>query len=396
MKKVILLLLTALTSSFIFAASVKTAEEKIASIELYKQVVASSKNGQSFSADEISTINSMYADLEKEEYTASTKDGTLNYVVEEYDTEETKWPVKLTGSFFGGNIIIDQYIDLLYSTMMERKFVAENEMTEYQRRDYEYYVADYESKFRSRTEIIYFELSFTIQHWDKASQYRFHPTELRVYKISKSDRVILSMTNMNSETWIVTPATEHRTQKEINNDQQKNKRILYAESRQSTKKQTVQEPPSKPRKGRRTAYVSLVTNQEKLNSDDLKYTKITLDSFDATLTFGFMDYLFAGAEFSFDLTETERTSVYSFGGLLGASVNITPYFLPYLVFGASVRTDDKTVLKAGGGLDVKIGHVMFNMAYNYNRRKSLNSSIDTSPWELTKYHSLSTGIGITW
>ena len=85
MKKVILLFLTALTSSFIFAASVKTAEEKIASIELYKQVVASSKNGQSFSADEISTINSMYADLEKEEYTASTKDGNMNYVVEEYD-----------------------------------------------------------------------------------------------------------------------------------------------------------------------------------------------------------------------------------------------------------------------------------------------------------------------
>lgn len=396
MKKKIFLLAAALISSLTFAASVKSAEEKIASIELYKQIIASSKSGQNFSAEEISTINGMYADLEKEEYTASTKDGTLSYVIEEYDTEETKWPVKLTGSFFGGNIVIDQYIDLLYSTMMERKYVAEKEMTEYQRRDYEYYVTDYESKFRSGTEIIYFELTFTIQHWDKASQYRFHPTELRVYKISKSDRVILSITNMNSETWITTPAIEYRTQKEISNDLQKNKRTLYAESRQSAKKQTVQEPPVKQRKGRRTAYVSLVTNQEKLDSDDLKYTKISLDSFDATLTFGFMDYLFAGAEFSFDLTETERTSVYSFGGLLGASVNITPYFLPYIAFGASVRTDDKTVFKAGGGLDIKIGHVMFNVAYNYNRRKSLNSSIDTSPWELSKYHSLSTGIGITW
>ncbi|MBQ0040399.1 MAG: hypothetical protein KBS64_08240 [Treponema sp.] len=398
MKRILTSVMTMFLSALCFCATVRDAEQKITAIETYKQMVAEYHGQNPFTAEEITTLNEMYESLESEEYVVSSKLGNLEFTVGQYDIEKSMWPVQIKGNYFDGKIAIDQEIELLYSDMMERQYVPEKEMVEYQRRDYEYYVTDYENRFRAGEELIYIELHFVIQKWLKASQYRFKPTELVFYKISKTDRVILSNKKLTAEFFSYEPAIEYRNKKELNADNQKVKRILVTESRQATATPTATVKEETSSSGRRAVYFSLETFVDNKNSKITDISTLQLDSFDAALTFGIGNVFFAGLELCFDVANQDRNSVYSFGGLAGASIEIAKIFRPFICAGAAVRTDDRSVLKAGIGSDIKISHILLTSTYCYNWNHAFDSNKEAfiTDREDRSYHSLTVGIGLTW
>lgn len=384
-------------TSLSYAASYKLAESRIREIEDYKAEIADSKHNPLFSSEENLHLANLYSQLEKDEYTISTRDGSLAYSVDEYDIEETLWPVKISAELFDGNIKINHEIDLLYSNMMERQYLNVDKMTEYQRRDYEYYVTSYENKFKAGEEQIHIELTFKIQHWNKASQYRFKPVKITVWKIAKKDRIILTQEDMNAETWISEPAIDVRTKKEIDADNTRTKTILYGETRTANKKDEPKEMNYEKKRGRRAIVLSLSNWEEQLNTQELT-SGIPLSSFDASLTFGFGNIAFGGLEISFDLTDREKKSAYAFGGIVGASIEFANLLRPYVAGGIAARTDDRIVMKVGAGMDVKMSHLLLNFAYFYNWNNTIGNSSDRPEEDggNRRYHSLSAGIGFTW
>lgn len=72
-------------------------------------------------------------------------------------------------------------------------------MTEYQRRDYEYYINDYETRIRAGEKFFYAELTFKLTHWQGASEYRFEPVALKIYKNSKRPRAIITIDETKSK-----------------------------------------------------------------------------------------------------------------------------------------------------------------------------------------------------
>lgn len=394
MKKILGLCLFAFFIHNGFCAGPTDAEDLVKTAETYKTIVLTENKGQPFTAEENSFLKDIYDNLEKEIFTASTRDGTLKCTVGEYDMEEALWPLRIEGSFFDGFIQIDQEIELLYSMMMERDFIPEKNMTEYQRRDYEYYVTEYENKFRSGEEAIYIELDFSIQHWIKPSQYRFKPIELRIFKIAKTNREIYSRKDMNIDFWICEPNTEYRSQKEIDADMQKAKKTTYAENRaKEREKEEDHHQEEKIDHGRRAVYFSLETFREHLGFNEIDISKLTLNTFDAALTFGLGKYFFLGAELCFDVEHINKSN-YSFGLLAGAGIKFAKVLRPYIISGAAFGTDDKARFKAGGGLDFVIGHLMLTAGYAFNWNKTFGNHENDDTRD--KFHSIAFGIGFCW
>ena len=381
------------------AATLKDAEDRIQTIETYKLILASGNSDYVFTQEEISYINSMYSELENDVYTISTRDGSLKMEVGDYDMERTLWPVSFSGTFFDRHVNLEKDIHLLYSTLMERRYVAEKDMADYQRRDYEFYVTEYETKIRAGEEVFYAEIHFRIQKWVKPSQYRFVPEELVLYKIAKQERVIDTIKDLPTVIWSYKPEIEYRTKKEIDADYKKTKRILYAESRQAAK---IEEDESISEEdnytGRRAIYFTLDTFQNNgSDPNSPSISKIELNSFDAALTFGIGNYVFAGLELCFDLNDQTKKTIYSFGGLLGVSIELLRTFRPFIQTGLAFRTDDKLVYKAGAGLDLIIGHMMIIGAYNHIWNDSFSSAEeDSTDDKKQSFNSFSIGFGITW
>lgn len=381
----------------LFPASIKDAEKRIQTIETYKMILASGNSNYVWEAEEKAAIKSMIDELENDVYIISTKDNSLKINIEEYDIDKTLWPINLSGSYFENKVKINENISLLYSTLMERRYVPENKMADYQRRDYEYYITDYETKIRSGIDVFYAELHFKIQKWNNPSQYRFVPEKIVLYKIAKQDRIIETIKNLSPIIWSYSPEIEYRTKKEIDADLQKTKRILYAESRQSSEEETQKETKENDN-GRRTIYFALETFKNKIkNPNSPTISKIQLNSFDTALTFGIGNYVFAGLELCFDLNEQTKNTIYSFGGLLGGNIKLFNFIQPFIQSGIAVRTDDRTVFKIGSGIDVIVGHILITSTYNYIWSNSFSSEkSNATDRENKRYHSASIGVGLTW
>lgn len=392
-KKKVLFLLHIFVSGMLFAATAKDAEERIQTIESFKSSILHSQENRLFSDEEFEALNLLYEVLESDEYTVSSLDGGMNFSVGNYSLVETKWPVEISGLFFGKKYLYERSVDLLYSTVLEKKYVAEQDMTEYQRRDYEYYVNEYENRLRSGETVFYAELTFKITHWNNPSEYRFDPLSLKIYKIARRPREILFIDETDFKDFFqFSDEPEFRTEKQIGQNSARIRQLLKNEAKDASSEKAGKKKKQSEQKGRRAFYISTDTEREHFGFSDVQFSTFTLDNVYGNLTFGLGKFLFAGISIGFDLGSINRNSVYSFGGLFGANLNLGSYLRPYASTGISARTDDKVVFKAGAGLDITFGHFMINIGYDYN----WSNSLDASKNENTRYSTYSAGIGLTW
>ena len=378
-------------NGLLYSATLRDAEERLEAIEGLKAAILSNKSEKVFSDEEMEAVELLYQVLEGEEYTASSLEGQLSFSVSEYDLKNTCWHSVTVASLFADRFFFEREIDILYSDAMEKKYVPEESMTEYQRRDYEYYVNEYEGQLQAGETLFYAELTFKLTHWRGASEYRFEPVSFKIFKNARTPRAIISSDEKNKkELFAAADTQENRSAAQIQTNEQRIQAIEKSE-----KQTAAQEAKAKRRKaleideqkGRRTVYLSADTE-----SEDLSFQTVTLNNVWANLTVGLGKFFFAGVALGIDLESIDDAVVYSFGGLVGANVNFVNIVRPYFVSGVAARTDDRVVIKLGTGVDLMVRRFFFNTEWSYNWSNTLDTTADVN----TRYHSITAGFGVTW
>ncbi len=397
MKKTLLFLLILISSRIFFiekafSASLKEAEERLLAIKNFKEETLDERQGEPFSDEEIKALNILYEILESEEYTASSLNGELGFSVGKYNVREMEWTAEIKGNFFDGGFNYERSVDILYSTAMEKKHVAEEDMSEHQRRNYENFVIDYEDRLQSGETVFFAELSFKLTHWQGSNEYRIEPGELKIYKKARKSREIISIDEKESISFFTFgEEREYRSKEQIKKDTSRVKRLLHSEAKKKKNEKKQREKKAVQQKGRRAFFISAETSQDNINFSDTSIFSI-VDIY-GTLTWGFGRFIFAGLSIGVDIEDTENDdSAYSFGGLLGANLNLGRYFRPFIAGEFLARTDDRVILKGGIGTDFMIGHFMLTAGYNLNWDKNL----DSSNGETHVYNSYYVGLGFTW
>lgn len=383
-------------STEIFAATLKDAYDRLAAIEEFKAGILSSSLEGFFSDEEMDALNLLYQVLEGDEYTVNSLNGGMEFSIGEYSLLETKWPTEIRGLFFNEKINYERSVDIMYSDAMEKKYVPEPQMTEYQRRDYEYYINDYETRIRAGEKFFYAELTFKLTHWQGASEYRFEPVALKIYKNSKRPRAIITISETQSKDFFTfTEEKEFRTERQIDRNNMRIKKLLKDESKNSSpEKAKKKNAVFTEQKGRRAFYVSAETSTDNINFSSTDLTSYKLDNMYGTLTLGLGKFIFSGISAGIDLTSLNDVPVYSFGGILGLNLNLGNHVRPYGQTSIYARTDDHVVFKTGGGIDFKLGKFMLNLEYCYNWSNNVNSSVKDEKTE--KFSSYTAGVGLTW
>ena len=386
-----LILFLMYSSTTLVAATLRDAEERLEAIEELKAAILSAEDEKVFSDEQMEALQLLYQVLEGDEYTASSLDGDLVFSVSEYDLKNTCWHTITAASFFGGRFFFEREIDILYSDAMEKKYVPEENMTEYQRRDYEYYVNEYEGQLQAGETLFYAELTFKLTHWRGAAEYRFEPVSFKIFKNARTPRAIISSDEKNNkELFVAADTQENRSTSQIAaNDQriqgiEKSEKQSAAQEAKSQKRKALQ---IDEQKGRRTVYLSADAE-----SEDLAFDYVTLNNVWANLTVGLGKFFFAGVALGIDLDSINDTVVYSFGGLMGANVNFVNIVRPYFVSGIAARTDDRVVIKLGTGVDLMVSRFFINTEWSYNWSNALDTTADVN----TRYHSVMAGFGVTW
>ena len=378
-------------SALLFAATLRDAEERLEAIEGLKAAILADKEEKVFSDEQMEALALLYQVLEADEYTASSLEGDLVFSVSEYDLKNTCWHSVTVASFFAEHFFFEREIDILYSDAMEKKYVPEESMTEYQRRDYEYYVNEYEGQLQAGETLFYAELTFKLTHWRGAAEYRFEPVSFKIIKNARTPRAIISSNEKGKkELFVAADTQENRSASQIAANEQRVQAIEKSEKQSAT-----QEAKAKKRKaleideqkGRRTIYLSADTE-----SEDLAFQYVTLNNVWANLTVGLGKFLFAGVALGIDLDSIDDTVIYSFGGLVGANVNFVNIVRPYFVSGIAARTDDRVVIKLGTGVDLMVSRFFINSEWSYNWSNALDTTADVN----TRYHSITAGFGVTW
>lgn len=391
MKKCFLALLI-LNFSFLFASTVEDFRSRLEIIENFKRDVMASKSGdESFSQLEIDTLNQLYAILENDEYTVSSRMDQMNFSVKPYDIEGAYWPLEMNAEILKDNVYFSKKINMDYSVLLEKRYVKPEEMTSYQRADYEYYVNEYENFFLSGRHLIFAEMTFKVKHWKDAGEYRFKPTHIKLYKITRNNRLIKTYDLDEFSFFTVSPSVEYRNAQQyladstaidafVENENKKEELALSAEK----------EKPLIRFEKRRSFY--LAADIEDFKPSDINISNLKINNIEGFLTWGINDYLFGGIGITYDIDSMESDAVYGFNGIFGANICITDFIRPFAKIGLNARSDDRWILKVGCGTDIKFGHFMLITSFDYNWNRRMGESTDPN----THYSSVTAGFGITW
>ena len=105
---------------------------------------------------------------------------------------------------------------------------------------------------------------------------------------------------------------------------------------------------------------------EDFNFGDLEFSSLELDNAEGRLIWGIGKFFFGGLEFGIDLDSVKEEPIYSFGLAGGVNYTFNGVFRPFIDTGIRGRSDNKAVVKFGGGMDFLMGHFQITLGYNYN------------------------------
>ncbi len=404
MKKFITFFAAVLFSSQIYA--LPDAEYVVDHIEELKTelsyIIAKADNSDSSQKRHLRhELYTAYLELEKTVFHENSEDKEFLFKLDSFDTETQSWPLTVKKDIFRNYGILNQTVLIPYNVFTGKKFVSAEKMTLRQKEDYEETVNNADQLFNDNANSFFADFSFKLIKWDEASQYRFIPQSLSIYFIhgsTKTHLVTLQSDSLETKTFTVFPQVEVRNETQIKSDRQKNAALL-AREKSAPAEPVKEKKPAVSQKGRRTFYINLDSQREKIKAEDFKYKNIQLSTASGILTFGLGKYAFGGVSFGYDLDSINTTSIYEFGLLTGANLNLTNFIRPYIEAGAGLTTGNRLFAKAGAGCDLTFGHFMLTAAYDYHIRYKWASVLEdglTVPSERKNYHSFSIGMGVTW
>ncbi len=363
------------------------------------------KNKKSAYQDELdsfkSKLNYLYADLESESYNANSKDKFYSFIILPYDKENMCWPIQLTLTLDNGKKVYEDQIKLLYSQVLKKKFVPYNQMTERQISDYEFLVDYYDNLFRVQPEILHSEISFKIQHWIKAGEYRFVPIEIKFFKTEGSTLQINSIQqeNLKPQMFYINNDIEIRTLSEIAQDSLRAKNIILKEDSPNPVEEEKISYDDKKITGRKTVYISLDTLTTSLDFNEINIINSNANVY-GTFTLDINNFLFWGLNFgtSINLTSLSLPDVYSLGAEFGAYTTFKNFFRPYTDLSFLFSSNADLSLGLGTGFDLFIKHFLLTVSVNYNFNTNALSLSDWSQFtdSISQSFVLKTGIGFTW
>lgn len=356
-------------------------------------------------------METLYQILESQTYTASSKDNSLLFEVGDYDTKNQCWPVNLKFKFENSDEVWSTQCNLLYSDVLIKTFISDNQMTQRQRNEYEFNVNYYDNLIREN-KILYAELTYKIRHWKAAGEYRFEPISLKIYKFERNAQIIYSAdyTNLKKTYFYILPAIEIRDDAEKLLDDLRIEQIVSyeeEEQRQSNLQMAIQNQQDSPvvekpvQRKRNSFYLTAVSNVSDFTFSDFDISR-PVSYIQADFTIGLNRFMFLGAQGAYDLSSVNAAPIYEAGLDLGFNVNLGQHIRPFVCVAGLYTSDQNLKAKLGGGFDFIFGIFMLNLGYSYNFKfdiQSLISSNSTFAQTFTnpaKDMSFYAGLGFTW
>lgn len=344
-------------------------------------------------------ILNIYSDMENSTFTENTNGKNLTLEIKDYNIEKQGWNISLNCSIVEGYNLFNREFVLPYNYVTKKQFVDRTKMNARQIKSYENLIETYDELFRSSSLFLGAQLTFKITKWLDASEYIFTPESCTIFILgSTSNQIIYTFSPEELEPvqFTILPQIEIRSEAQIRSDREQltGGEKIYEEEEESENKTE--------QKGRRTFVISMEYKKEGFSPSDFYYKNLKIDNAGGTLTWGLNDYTFAGLLVNYNIKSINSTSIYEIGAKLGANYSITNFMRPYADGTVSIQTDNKIFLKAGAGIDFKISHFMINFAYDYNWRFNFEPIFDSNPITnirdvtVTKLHSFSVGIGLSW
>lgn len=356
-------------------------------------------------------METLYQILESQTYTASSKDNSLLFEVGDYDTKNQCWPVELKFKFENSDEVWSTKCNLLYSDVLIKTFISDKQMTERQRNEYEFNVNYYDNLIREN-KILYAELTYKIRHWKAASEYRFEPISLKIYKFERNAQIVYSAdyTNLKKTYFYILPAIEIRDDSEKLLDDLRIEQIISyeeEEQRQLNLQMAIQNQQDSPvvekpvHRKRNSFYLTAISNVSDFTFSDFNISQ-PVSFVQADFTLGLNKFMFLGAQASYDLSSVNASPVYEAGADLGFNVNLGQHIRPFVCAAALYTSDQNLKAKLGGGFDFIFGVFMLNLGYSYNFKFDIQSIVSSSSTfaqsftNPTTNMSFSAGLGFTW
>jgi len=331
-------------------------------------------------------LRSMYSSLESSVYETDSFTDEITVRVRDFNGETGSWPLVITSSLFGYTTLFNYEIPLSYTEVTGKRYIPINKMTERQFKVYSDNVNFYDSLFRSSTDVFSVKVSYKVNRWANASEYRFIPTKCEVIRLDKKSKVIHTekADRFSPKTFIIYPQTEVRTASEISHDKEKAVAILDKEYEKKMKKENPNYSSSSSKSTQRKSSGSSSVEQKGRNAfivttglssaaDSSKDHRFVLGS---ELDIGFGKYSFMGMNCSFPQPGANGFSCWEVGFDSGFSVRIGEYARPFVRTDFGVSSGFNLVGKAGIGCDViALKCLDVTLGYDYAYRFDLGSLI---------------------
>ncbi len=385
-------------------------QEQIDNIENYKQILLFLQMAED--TDTTSTEQELKTDLkrnisalEERSLTTSSLTGILQIKPSIYSTKNMGWTIEVRASAFGVEDIFNIEVLLPYSAFTGTAYTKPSSMTSIQKEDYENNIMIFDSFFRQGVPLVYARLTYRIQKWKNASEYRFVPQECKIYRTDRN-RVITTVYSQNMKPAIFnySPETEIRTNEEIEEDNLHAENILKEEealnklyNQAMNGGQTASKSDSQ--KGRSALFISVDTLLNTSDFSKFDIRDVYLNSICANFCITILKYGFVGGEVGYDYDKNERkSSTYALGTIGGITYTLCEYARVFAQATLLYHTNFELTPRLGAGVDFIAGKIMLTIGYNYQFCIDLyNAAHDNmdAGIDITTGHIFYMGFGLT-
>ena len=379
-------------------------KNKIQFIEQLKQTIAlvqeEDQTGESTAFLKIELQNA-YDDLNNTTFVTSSLDSGLIIRGSEYKLKKNSWTLTFYSTILDHIDLFNMDIDISFYQMTDKDYTPKTLASREQIEFYNHSVDFYDSVFRQAIPLLYAKLTYKVIPWKKASEYRFIPQTLTIYRsdtnkiLSTYDRVELSPV-----VFTVYPQVEVRTKQEKDADNSRANDILEVErieEKRRTQSSTVSDNTDKNKK-RNAVYVTANTIFTNQDFSDFKIENIGLETLGINAVLGLGKYGHGGIMLGYDWNNGRDTS-YTMGLTGGFNFTFAKCLRPVLEFQAYYQTDKRVCAGAGLGLDFVFGKGMITLGYDFTAKYYITDSQDRgsfSPDDIKYVHSFKAGMGVTW
>ena len=343
-----------------------------------------------------------YKNLDANQYVSNSIYGFIIADVEPYNLITNSWRLHLSSEFLGFSNLFEETFDISYNDFTGRTYNVYGDLSKKQEEEYQYNVQYYDSLFEQGAPLLYAKLTYKIQTWRRASEYRFLPIKCEIYRTDRNKLLkTVYMLDMLPQTFTFYPQYDVRTAQELYDDYQRVDKILAEEEELRNNPSSYEKVINRGFKQhkRNTAYLTSDTVFANSDFANFDFRNIKLNAVDFNVTLGINDYLYAGGLFGYCYNGNGKNDSYGGGIIGGANYTFVNHIRPFAEAGLIMHTNWDFNISLGLGSDFTIGRILAVIDYSYAWTFQFGNLINkTAPLSQSIYgrHKFSFGIGFTW